>query len=32
MSYLRGWNCISLPSIIKKDVVHATPTVLGEKT
>jgi hypothetical protein len=32
MSYLCGWNYISLPSIIQKIGVHATPTVLGEKT
>jgi hypothetical protein len=29
---LRGWNCIGLPSTIQIIGVHATPTVLGEKT
>jgi hypothetical protein len=30
--FLRGWNCISLPSIIQKIGVHVTPMVLEEKT
>jgi hypothetical protein len=29
---LRGWNRISLPSIIQKIGVHATPMILAEKT
>jgi hypothetical protein len=32
MSCLHGWNYINVPSIIQKIGVHATPTVLGEKT
>jgi hypothetical protein len=31
MSYLRRWNCISVPSIIQKISVHATPTVRKHK-
>jgi hypothetical protein len=31
MSCLRRWNCISVPSIIQKIGVHATPTVFAKK-
>jgi hypothetical protein len=32
MSYLHRWNCISVPSIIQKIGVHATPMVFAKKT
>jgi hypothetical protein len=32
MPCLRRWNCINVPFIIQKIGVHATPTVLTEKT
>jgi hypothetical protein len=32
MSCLREWNYISVPSIMQKISIHATPMVLGEKT